>query len=202
MVKKMNTLRIFDENKFLVVRGAISRDAAKIIGNSLLISEQKGETDIDQAQVIGATCAYSLPIMESVLLYLHRIVEKNTGLSLCPTYTFSRIYREGDELVRHKDRPSCEVSATLTLNYSSDELWPIWVKTVDNKDTSIDLDIGDLMIYRGCEIEHWREKFTEKAVWMQVFIHFIDKNGPYYPDFAFDKRPVKNLYDEIMEKLT
>ena len=52
-------------------------------------------------------------------------------------------------------------------------------------------DPGDCIIYRGCELEHWRDPFEvgEGSYQVQVFLHYIDKNGPYYPEYAFDKRP-------------
>jgi hypothetical protein len=50
---------------------------------------------------------------------------------------------------------------------------------------------GDLIVYRGCEIEHWRDKFIAGpgSYQVQAFFHYIDKNGPYYPEFLYDKRP-------------
>jgi len=192
----------FKKNKYIVVENALSKDAAKIIGNTLLISEANEEMAPDDAQVIGASCKYSLSVMEATLLHLHKTVENNTGLDLQPTYSFTRIYRAGDILVKHTDRESCEISATITLNFKANDLWPICVKTVDGEDKEIPLEIGNLMIYRGQEIEHWREEF-KGDLWMQVFVHYVDKNGPNYPEFSFDKRQGKipGLYSFIMESM-
>lgn len=197
-----NNSNFFKDNKYVVVKQALSEDAAKILGNTLLISEANGEMIPDDAQVIGASCRYGLPIMEATLLHLHKKVEENTNLNLQPTYTFTRIYRAGDVLVRHTDRPSCEISATVTLNFKAKDLWPICVKTVNNEDKEIPLEIGDLMIYRGQEVEHWREEFKGE-LWMQVFVHYINKDGPNYPEFSFDKREGKipGLYNFIMENM-
>jgi hypothetical protein len=43
---------------------------------------------------------------------------------------------------------------------------------------------GDLAIYRGCDLDHWREKFIydkqDESVWqVQGFFHYVDANGPY-----------------------
>jgi len=196
----MQNPKIFEENKYVVVKNALSEDAAKIAGNALLITEASGGLDIDEQQVAGASCTYGNPVMEAILLQLHKTVEENTGLELHPTYSFARIYRAGDILVKHTDRPSCEISATVTLNMKSDELWPIFVESVGGEDIPVATGIGDLMIYQGCEVTHWREAF-EGDLWMQVFIHYINKNGPYYPEHAFDKRDgsIPNLYDFTMK---
>ena len=45
-----------------------------------------------------------------------------TGLNLKPTYSYWRLYKTGDVLKRHKDRPSCEVSTTLCLGYNNTNL--------------------------------------------------------------------------------
>jgi hypothetical protein len=198
----MSNPELFKQNKYTVVKKALSEDAARLVGNSLIISEARDEMVPDDMQVVGASCSYGLTIMESVLLQLHKTVEENTGLRLCPTYSFTRIYRAGDVLARHTDRPSCEISATLTLNYKADKLWPIGVKNLEGRDIDVSLDIGDLMIYRGCEVEHWRDAF-EGDLWMQVFIHYIDMNGPFYPECAFDKRGdyIPPVYRFIMDHL-
>jgi hypothetical protein len=49
---------------------------------------------------------------------------------------------------------------------------------------------GDCIIYRGCELEHWRDPFEvgEGSYQSQVFMHYIDINGPYYPEHKFDNR--------------
>ena len=53
----------------------------------------------------------------------------------------------------------------------------------------VNLKPGDLAIYKGCELEHFRDVFDiqEEAWHVQGFFHYVDKNGP-YKDFKFDKR--------------
>jgi hypothetical protein len=38
---------------------------------------------------------------------------------------------------------------------------------------------GDMVVYRGIEIEHWREPFDaeEGSYQVQVFLHYVDANG-------------------------
>ena len=51
-------------------------------------------------------------------------------------------------------------------------------------------DPGDAIIYRGCEKDHWREPFEAgpASYQVQAFFHYINKNGPFYPEWAYDKR--------------
>ena len=139
--------------------------------------------------------------METLLLKCQPGMEKATGLKLYPAYTYARIYKKGDELKRHKDRFSCEISTTMNLGGDD---WPIylepnlkkvvlnqvvWIYVSDNtKGVRVDLKPGDMLVYSGCELEHWREKFKGKEC-VQVFLHYNNRKTPGAKDNMFDKRP-------------
>ena len=99
------------------------------------------------------------------------MLAKILGLKLLPTYSYHRLYTKGAELLKHTDRPSCQISSTMTLGYNSDYNWPMCVG-----DKKIELKPGDCIIYRGCEVEHWREKFTGTNH-AQVFFHWNEDDG-------------------------
>ena len=140
--------------------------------------------------------------METLLMYMIPIMKAKTGLELIPTYSYTRIYEKGDKLKRHKDRPSCEVSTTL---YLGGDPWPIFIDPTgtDNvideekeihkpgapKGVPVDLKIGDMLIYAGCDLEHWREPFQGK-VCSQVFMHYNHANGPIAITDLLDGRPL------------
>jgi hypothetical protein len=44
-----------------------------------------------------------------------------------------------------------------------------------------DLGEGDAVIYKGCDVNHWREKCDGPDNYYsgQVFIHFVRKNGEF-----------------------
>tara|TARA_B100000029_G_scaffold319826_1_gene312201 strand:+ start:913 stop:1500 length:588 start_codon:yes stop_codon:yes gene_type:complete len=132
-------------------------------------------------QTPGMFKFYKHPIMMYVQFLLQKEIEKITGLNLLPTYNYFRIYRNGSILEAHKDRPACEVSATMLIgkNYS-----PTWALHVGEGATSraIVQDVGDFTIYRGCELNHWRETWETDAdnYHIQLFVHFVDANGPYW----------------------
>ena len=45
--------------------------------------------------------------------------------------------------------------------------------------TSILLEEGDAVIYKGCEIVHWREPYNEGTKLAQVFLNYVDANGKF-----------------------
>ena len=132
-------------------------------------------------------------------------MQKKTGLKLVPTYSYCRLYRKGNILKRHKDRPSCEISTTLNLG---GDPWPIFIDPTgsDNvideyknihksgapKGIKVDLKQGDMLIYSGCELEHWREPFTGKLCG-QVFLHYNHADGQFAKSNLYDKRPMLGI---------
>lgn len=101
-------------------------------------------------------------------------VSEILGEKVLPTYTYARVYKEGSELLRHRDRPACEVS--LTLNLSKDKDWPIYFQRPDGSETSAELKPGDAIMYLGCQSDHWREKFIGQEC-IQVFMHYVKSYG-------------------------
>lgn len=94
--------------------------------------------------------------------------------SVFPTYTYARVYRRGDDLKRHKDRPACEIS--LTVNLYQDKVWPIYVKTPSGEEKSVSLNTGDAMLYLGCEAEHYRLEMNQEET-VQLFLHYVRARG-------------------------
>ena len=160
------------------------------------------------AQIPGAYSKYADWVMETLLMYMIPIMKTKTGMDLVPTYSYTRLYEKGNILHRHKDRPSCEISTTLHLG---GDKWPIFLNPnpergnvygpeegkykiqdyspTNDKGIRVDLKVGDMLIYSGCELEHWREPFQGK-VCSQVFLHYNHANGPFAKTNVFDKRPM------------
>ena len=157
-----------------------------------------------EGQVPNTYSCYADRAMETLMLKCQPIMEKTTGLKLNPAYTYARIYKKGDILKRHKDRFSCEISTTMNLGGDD---WPIYLSPNENvglseteggkkgitsfsnaKGIKVDLNPGDMLVYRGQELEHWREKFKGKEC-VQVFLHYNNRKTSGAKDNMFDKRP-------------
>ena len=130
--------------------------------------------------------------METLLIKLKPLMEKESGLKLNETYSYARIYKTGDVLKRHKDRYSCEVSTTLNLG--GDE-WPIYLEPSGEEGkegTKVILNQGDMLVYKGCDVEHWREKFEGENCG-QVFLHYNDASDEKAEQNKYDGRPFLGL---------
>ena len=207
----------FKTKKYQVIRQALSKELSNFIFNYIML--QRDAVDLmvkhnkvnpanpfigtrEDKQIPGAYSKYGDWVMETLLQYMRPIMRAKTGMDLIPTYSYTRLYEKGNILRRHKDRPSCEVSTTLHLG--GDE-WPIFldptggnfvidedkqiIKPGAPKGVKVDLKGGDMLIYSGCELEHWREPF-EGTVCSQVFLHYNHANGPFAKTNLYDKRPI------------
>ena len=197
---------MFKKNKYTIIKNAISKDLAIFIANYFLIKKQVYDTcrstryisPFEQmlgfyepsktGQVPDTYAHYADIAMETLLLKCQPAMEKATGLKLYPAYTYARIYKKGDVLKRHIDRFSCEISTTMNLG---GDPWPIYLEPSGKKNKKgikIDLNPGDMLVYKGEDLEHWREKFKGKEC-IQVFLHYNNSETPGAKDNMFDKRP-------------
>ena len=192
---------------YKVIQEAISKDLANFVYNYFLLKRQVVHhfnqtryispfTDYlgtwKDNQIPETYSHYSDFAMETLLSKVKPIMEKETGLQLVETYSYARVYKKGDELKRHKDRPSCETSCTMNLG---GDLWPIFLVPsgeLGKEGTKILLNPGDMLIYRGCDVEHWREPFEGNDC-CQVFLHYNDVNGQFAEQNKYDGRPFLGL---------
>lgn len=174
----MGTLK--KDFKFTIVKNFLSQEEREIGLYYLLNSHKKNITLFDISNNNMDTHLYGDSFTDTILMRKLNLMQKETNLELIPTYSFSRVYSFNSDLKPHKDRPSCEVSATIMWG-SCGTSWPIYM---DGK--KCEMSPGDAVIYLGCELEHYRENF--EGDWhAQSFIHYVDKNGP-YKEYAYDKR--------------
>ena len=212
-----DTAKFYEENRYCVIKEFIPPILADYLYGYAQMRANRAKTmfnskwpdyrpDVDgtytDQQVPNTYSCYSDPAMETLLQYGLQGMRDITGLNLKPTYSYWRLYKTGDILKRHKDRPSCEVSTTLCLGYNNDNLkgrkkdwdkydWPMWVDKTGgfgNKGIPVHMKPGDMIVYRGCEIEHWREPFLG-ANHAQVFLHYNNVDGPYGENCVYDGRP-------------
>jgi alkylated DNA repair dioxygenase AlkB len=161
-----------------------------------LVNEQKTEKDI---QCPKSEAVHGANAFDKLLEYCLPYFEKASGLELYPTYSYARLYSHDEELVIHKDRESCEISATITLGFN-DKCWSIFMGDHSDKSDGVEIvmNVGDAVLYRGMDKYHWRNKF--EGQWQaQVFLHYVDKNGP-HAEWKYDKRESLGVSRTKVEK--
>ena len=210
---------MFCNLKYQIIKKAISYELANFIFNYFMlkrdaVSFMYKNNIHSQSGLLGTWTDEQVPntysnyadfAMETLMMKVLPVMQKETELQLIPTYSYARIYKNGDILKRHKDRPSCEISTTLNLG---GDPWPIFIdgtgadSVIDErrnihkpnapKGTEVLLDVGDMLVYSGCDLEHWREPF-EGNICGQVFLHYNHVNGPFADKNIFDGRPMLGI---------
>ena len=205
--------------KYKVVKQAINYELANFLFNYFLLKREAVEHMYDtnmtydngmlgtwkDKQIPNTYSIYGDPTFDTLLMKVLPIMKRETGLEVVPTYSYARLYKHGDELKRHKDRPSCEISTTINLG---GEPWPIFIdgtganNVVNERQnlvkpgapigTKVLLEVGDMLVYSGCELEHWREPF-DGNICGQVFLHYNHVNGPFAEKNKFDGRQMLGL---------
>jgi hypothetical protein len=170
---------------YFVERAFLDAASLSFLHSNALARANSSTIALGDAQIADAPVAYGDPHLDTLLETVRSRVEHTTGLSLLPTYSYLRVYKRGNVLEAHRDRPSCEISMTVNLGMSANAPWPIWIAGPKGI-ASVALNPGDGLIYRGCDCYHWREPFDGDHL-AQVFLHYVDQNGP-NTEWKFDKR--------------
>ena len=185
-------------SKYQIIKNAVSYELANFIFNYFLLKRDavdfmyKNNITYDNGmlgtwtddQIPNTYSHYADFVMETLLVKVLPVMAQETGLDLIPTYSYARAYKKGDTLHKHKDRPSCEISTTIHLG---GDPWAIFVEG-----TKVLLEVGDMLVYSGCELEHWREPF-DGNICGQVFLHYNHVNGPFAEKNKFDGRQMLGL---------
>ena len=197
----------FKKQKYLIVKKALSFDMANFIYGYFSFKRRVAKKFFEEryispfttewgvwndSQVLDTYCHYADIVMETLLEKVRPRMEKETKLKLIPTYSYARIYKAGDVLKRHKDRPSCEISATIFLGGNPWELYIEPSGKEGKKGIKVMQKPGDMFIYSGCELEHWREAFKGEHC-CQVFLHYNREGSPRAKDNQFDRREFLGL---------
>lgn len=223
-----NTLD-FVNDRYLVLKDFIPKDiitmtldAWKVIENNP--KQQKlyfGDREEDiiqnspQSSLEKSHGAYCFPPAVALHHYVRNKLRDHLNLKLRETYSYTRKYYRGAFLKAHSDRPSCEISITLCLDYKTDDNtpWTLWGNNTENwllrrRDQEIlyqetqalknrerveagsfryDMEVGDIFIYQGPNIAHWRDYLLGDYSY-HMFLHFINDLGKIreMPDSTYD----------------
>tara|TARA_R100000655_G_scaffold33444_1_gene65796 strand:- start:5511 stop:6182 length:672 start_codon:yes stop_codon:yes gene_type:complete len=219
----------FKEKGYQIIRNAISLELAEFCHKYFLLKAKVFKKMLEEKtvspyitfmgtfndpQVPNSYAHYADIVMETLLIDMQKKMQEETNLNLVPTYSYARIYYKGNALARHKDRPSCEISTTMNLG---GDMWPIYVDptgednvtyvTKSNTEVKkqahpgikVDLNPGDMLIYKGYDLEHWRETF-DGDVCTQVFLHYNDTDSNWSEKNQFDGREFIGLPDTFKRK--
>ena len=216
MIDYKEAQKFFKENNYLVVTNYLNKDVATLLyeysKTNVLAMDYKFNFNIEKydegwdgnwkdIQTPGRYSKYGDPIFDTLSKLSETNISNFIGKNLICTYSYWRMYQHGDVLKKHTDRPSCKYSATLCIGYDNsnvdkntypDYSWPMFIETKEVRELPIPLKSGDLLIYRGDIIDHWRDKFLGINQ-TQVFLHYNELNDKDNNHGPIDGRPLYGI---------
>jgi hypothetical protein len=119
---------------------------------------------------------------ESVSRYFHHqlidFVGRVAGERVKPTYAYVSAYQEGAVLRPHIDRRQCVFTLSLWLDHQPDakrESWPLWFQT-EQGPVALTQSAGDAVLFRGCELPHWRDRPPPDGASTTLIFHYVPAN--------------------------
>ena len=198
------TIQEFKDNGYVHLKNVLDEQSCNNLTEYLKDLANQQQT-INDEQCPLSPAIHGAEQFDKLLEALVPYFEEKSGLKLYPTYSYARLYnQQGEKLENHRDRPACEISATITLGFEGD-VWSIYmadeateqdgilkIGQQKSKDyiknvSEIKMSIGDAVLYRGCDKFHFREPYKEGKWQAQVFLHYVDQNGP-HAEWKYDKR--------------
>ena len=178
--------------KYFFLKNFINKNEAKAYSLKMFEASKNGEFYVDD-QCNKSESFYNHKMFEELLEKTRRLVEKKTNVNLQSTFSYARIYKKGEVLSKHIDRNACEDSATITLDYSGEKPWNFHFK--DKKEESILINIGDIFIYDGVNLPHWRDVLQDE--WQTQVMLFFSKQER---EKVHDEEKYKHVFNELYLK--
>ena len=164
-----------EQNNFLFVPNFISQERAQVLSQEFFILERDNGC-VKDAQAPNSPAIYNFKPFLELLCQKVNDVSALIEEQVLPTYTYARIYKNGEILARHRDRPACEIS--LTVHIGGDASWSMGIQKPSGEEVDLNLQQGDAMLYLGCTADHWRNTPFTGQNYSQVFLHYVRSNGP------------------------
>lgn len=116
---------------------------------------------------------------EMIARYFHHqfteIIGRIVGEPVKASYTYVSAYREGSILGAHVDRKQCEFTVSLLIedeDVSATGAWPLWFQLHEGK-VAVTPKTGDAVVFRGCELPHWREQSSTAHTSTVLLFHYV-----------------------------
>jgi len=162
------------DKKVIQIKNFFTKDELSILQPYCLDKTLTPQPEnLKDPQSITSAYFYNDQVLNIMLHNKLSKAEEISKVKLFPTYAFWRGYTFGSILKDHKDRPSCEISITACID-SCGTKWPIHMEH-----NYMDIEVGDAVMYLGCDLLHGRTDHFKGKYMAQVFFHYVDRDGPF-----------------------
>lgn len=121
--------------------------------------------------------AHNEPIARRFHERLTGVVARIAGVPVKPSYVYIAAYQGGAELRAHTDRPQCEYSISLLVDFTPEPVgespWPLLLDTEEGT-VAIHQRLGDALVYRGRRFPHRRARLSSEMTSTSILFHYVD----------------------------
>lgn len=133
---------------------------------------------LDDGQVARRMGFHNETVAASIHHRLAKLVSVIVGKEVQASYAYLGCYLDGSVLERHIDRPQCQFNLSIVYDMSDEQgnrvdPWPIYLQ-MGKKPLAVNLEPGSGLLYRGTDIEHWRDALPQGQRAIVCFYHFVD----------------------------
>ena len=172
----MSKLRDVIGESYKVIRGYIPAEEAIALGKDFIAATDKNGLRSGSNIVGEAYDDYNVPEHAAILSEKVPFINELLGEKVLPSYSFSRVYKNGSNLGKHKDRESCEIS--LSIHLYGDKEWAFCINNAEGEPVEVVLQPGDAILYDAPYATHWRPEYEGES-YAQIFHHYVYLNGDY-----------------------
>jgi hypothetical protein len=188
----------FETEKYVLIKNAVSKETCKVMAEEFRLLKNfftiaNPSDNYNDDLVTEKTFSWYSPFCFEALSnsLILPIVENVVKEELWSTYSYARIYYNGSQMRRHVDRSASEYSVTMCVDVDPNHKWNIGIQTVTGEEVYVDQSPGDIIVYRGNELFHWRDPYpgTEQ---INAFFFYVRKNGN-RSELKYDTRPALGM---------
>jgi len=165
---------MFATKNYQIIQSFLSPEMCQLVFDYISLRRETKTMLEPDDRVPGAGRLNGDMLLETILKQKQSTIETLIGAPVWPSYTYARMHSCGASMVRHIDRPASEIGVTVAIG--GDRKWPIWFSTADG-DVPVELESGEAVMYRGCILPHWRERYAGR-IQVQCMFFYVEKNGP------------------------
>jgi hypothetical protein len=160
----------FAKDGLQFARNLVSRDDLRYLSDSIAARVRESRAGDGDGANPGAYCIHSPEGGTHLLAKLAPKLVELIGSPLVPTYSYAQVYRRGGFLPLHVDGPQCEITATITIDFDADAIWPLFI--LSEPPLTVKLLRGDAIIFDATRFLHCRKAFDGK-MWTQLTLHYV-----------------------------
>jgi hypothetical protein len=171
----------FAREKYTTLRGILPPEQIRAMQNYFRGLVEEGLMMFNDGHVEGRYGIHNDVLSRYFHFQLAPLISRMVGETVKPSYVYSATYLEDAILKPHTDRPQCEFTMSFQVNFEPSQpngvsSWALCLDDLRENRVETFLANGDGLIYKGCELVHYREHLAKGHRSTSIFFHFVPES--------------------------